>query len=274
MKKTRKILSLILAVVMMCSVFAGVLTASAATSGPYSYELINNGKEVKITAYNENKAIVSIPSRIAGKPVTVIGAYAFSGIGRLQNVYLPLSVKTIEDHAFYQCNRITGLTIPANVDVIGDYTFAGCNRLEWVTIMNGTERIGDHAFAECDRLQKIRIPGSVRQIGSYAFYGCGRLETVSMKKGVQEIGDYAFAACNRIEKVHFPKTVTRIGDRAFWGDVRLMKVYFDGNAPELGDSVFLMIENNAKLYHKKGNNTFQGGQWERFQQKTFLICPF
>lgn len=60
-------LSLILAVVMLCSVFAAATSAFAANSGPYSYELINDGKEVKITAYNENKAILSIPSRIAGK---------------------------------------------------------------------------------------------------------------------------------------------------------------------------------------------------------------
>lgn len=128
-------LSLILAVVMLCSVFAAATSAFAANSGPYSYELINDGKEVKITAYNENKAILSIPSRIAGKPVTVIGSYAFSRIGRLQNVYLPLTVKTIEDHAFYESDRITFITIPSNVRVIGDYAFAGCGRLEWVSIL-------------------------------------------------------------------------------------------------------------------------------------------
>ena len=111
-------LSLILAVVMLCSVFAAATSAFAANSGPYSYELINDGKEVKITAYNENKAILSIPSRIAGKPVTVIGSYAFSRIGRLQNVYLPLTVKTIEDHAFYESDRITFITIPSNVRVM------------------------------------------------------------------------------------------------------------------------------------------------------------
>ena len=45
-------------------------------------------------------------------------------------------------------------------------------------------------------------------------------------------------------------------------------------APELGSNVFSLIENNAKLYHKAGNKTFQGGEWERFQEKTFLICLF
>ena len=273
MKKTRKMLSLILAVVMLCSVFAAATSAFAANSGPYSYELINDGKEVKITAYNENKAILSIPSRIAGKPVTVIGSYAFSRIGRLKNVYLPLTVKTIEDHAFYESDRITFITIPSNVRVIGDYAFAGCGRLEWVSILNGTQSIGNYAFSGCGRLGSIKLPRSVRTVGDYAFSGCGRLESASMK-GVATIGAGAFSACNRLEKVHFPKTLTNIGDRAFWGDVRLMKVYFDGNAPELGSNVFSLIENNAKLYHKAGNKTFQGGEWERFQEKTFLICLF
>ena len=160
MKKTRKMLSLILAVVMLCSVFAAATSAFAANSGPYSYELINDGKEVKITAYNENKAILSIPSRIAGKPVTVIGSYAFSRIGRLQNVYLPLTVKTIEDHAFYESDRITFITIPSNVRVIGDYAFAGCGRLEWVSILNGTQSIGNYAFSGCGRLGSIKLPRS------------------------------------------------------------------------------------------------------------------
>ncbi len=273
MRKTKKLLCLLLAVVMLCSVFGGALTAFAANSGPYSYELINDGKEVKITSYNENKAIVSIPSRIAGKPVTTIGSYAFSGISRLANLYLPLTVKVIEDHAFYESNRLMFMTIPSNVDVIGDYAFAGCGRLEWITIFNGVQEIGDYAFAECDRLGRISLPKSVRSVGDNAFQGCGRLETASMK-GVETIGANAFLGCNRLEKVHFPKTLKSIGDRAFWGDVRLMKVYFDGNAPQLGDSVFALIENNAKLYHKIGNDTFQGGQWSRFQQKTFLLCLF
>ena len=172
-------LSLILAVVMLCSVFAAATSAFAANSGPYSYELINDGKEVKITAYNENKAILSIPSRIAGKPVTVIGSYAFSRIGRLQNVYLPLTVKTIEDHAFYESDRITFITIPSNVRVIGDYAFAGCGRLEWVSILNGTQSIGNYAFSGCGRLGSIRLPRSVRTVGDYAFSGCGRLESAS-----------------------------------------------------------------------------------------------
>lgn len=200
MKKTRKILSLLLAVVMLCSVCSGALSAFAATSGPYSYELINDGQEVKITAYNENQAKVSIPEKIDGKRVTVIGAYAFSMVSHMESVKIPKYVKTIEHHAFYMSGRLESVTVPANVDTIGAYAFASCGRIEKITIKNGVKSIGDYAFAECNRLLKVVIPGSVTRIGDYAFFGCGRIETVSMKKGVQDIGHYAFAACTGLKR--------------------------------------------------------------------------
>lgn len=274
MSKTKKLLCLLMSIVMACTVFGGTVTAFAATtgtSGAYSYELINDGKEVRITKYNQNNAVVSIPNRIAGKPVTAIGSYAFSGKTRVANVYLPITLEAIEDHAFYQCNRLTFMTVTSKVDIIGDYAFAGCGRLEWITIFNGLQEIGDYAFAECGRLTKISLPSSVKSIGDGAFWSCGRLVTASLK-GVETIGADAFGACNRLERVHFSSALKSIGDRAFAGDVRLDQLYFDGNAPELGDNVF-SLSGNATLYHKSGKE-FNGLEWSRFKQRTFLICLF
>lgn len=52
MKKIKKLISLLLAVVMLFSITAGIdLSAFAATSGDYEYELLEDGT-VEITGYN------------------------------------------------------------------------------------------------------------------------------------------------------------------------------------------------------------------------------
>lgn len=166
MSKTKKLLCLLMSIVMACTIFGGTVSAFAAdttkVSGSYVYELTEDGKGARIVEYTGNSAVVSIPSRIAGKPVKAIGSYAFAGKTRVANVYLPLSLEAIEDHAFYECNRLAFMTVTSKVDVIGDYAFAGCGRLEWITIFSGLQEIGDYAFAECGRLGSISLPKTVK----------------------------------------------------------------------------------------------------------------
>ena len=79
MKRTKKLLSLLFAVVMLFSITAGIdLSAYAATSGSYDYELLDDGT-VEITAYNGFASNLTIPITIAGKTVSSIGDMAFSG---------------------------------------------------------------------------------------------------------------------------------------------------------------------------------------------------
>lgn len=250
MNKSKKIMSLALAFGMVATLTAGATSAFAAESGDYSYELINGESEVAITAYNGDKELLFLPSRIDGKPVTVIAEEAFADNDSIESIVFPSSLRAIEDSAFEDCDRLEGLLV-----------------------MNGLESVGDRAFAECDRLEAARLPKSVKTVGESAFYNCNRLESVAFK-GVETVGAHACAFCNRLEEVYFGDTLQFIDDSAFRGNSRLEKVYFAGNAPELGSNVFFGADHNVTLYHKFGNTSFEGGQWEQFTQKNYLICFF
>ena len=77
MKIIKKSLSALLALVMLLSITAGVdLSAYAATSGDYTYEVLDDGT-VEITGYTGTASSISIPGTIGGKKVTSIGEGAF-----------------------------------------------------------------------------------------------------------------------------------------------------------------------------------------------------
>lgn len=273
MSKTKKLLCLLMSIVMACTIFGGTVSAFAAdsgVSGNWVYEVMDNGG-VRITEYRGNSSIVSIPYTIAGKTVKAIGPYAFADNDRVVNVYLPLTMEAIEEGAFKDCDRLTFMTVTSKVDVIGDSAFENCDRLEWISIFSGLQSVGNRAFYDCDRLGSITLPKTVKSVGEAAFYSCGRMTSANLK-GVETVGANAFYGCDRLKKVHFGSALESLGDRAFGGFVYdLTKVYFDGNAPELGQSVFGISRDGITIYHKIGNNTFKGGQWNRFDQKTFLL---
>ncbi len=86
-----------------------------------------------------------IPSSYRGLPVTEIAAEGFANRAELLEVYIPSSVKTIGNKAFYNCSNLTS-----------------------VTIESGVERILPEAFA-LTALTKVFIPDTVTVLGPAVF---------------------------------------------------------------------------------------------------------
>lgn len=77
------------------------LTVSAATEYVDGYlRYTVEGGSVKITGYNGRESEVTIPDNIAGNPVNIIGAGAFSNAASVIKVNLPDTIMTIEEGAF------------------------------------------------------------------------------------------------------------------------------------------------------------------------------
>ena len=62
---------------------------------------------------------------------------------------------------------------------IGDQAFYECDRLTSVTIPEGVTAIGNEVFGRCYELISVIIPGSMKTIGEAAFQGCGNLNSIS-----------------------------------------------------------------------------------------------
>jgi len=202
------------------------LMAETETVDGYTWTYRTSGSGVEI--FNNNSVAVSpqptgslmIPSILGGKPVISIGRFAFGGCSKMTHVFLPSSILSIGEAAFFRTGLV-GIVIPAGVSTIGDYS-----------------------FAMCDNLKKVIIPHTVTTVGNAVFHMCGSLEYVSICNGVLEIGDQAFYRCG-LTAVTIPRSVRTIGNEAFWSCSGLKTVTFKGDPPRMGTTVFKGVNSSC-----------------------------
>ena len=136
--------------------------------------------------------------------------YLVNYIGKDTELTLPANYNganyVINDHAFYNNDKITKVTIPDSVTSIGSSAFSYCSSLTRVTIGSGVTSIGYYAFAYCDSLTSVTIGNSVTSLGEYAFAYCGSLTSVTIGNGVKSIGSYAFFNCTGLDSIRYRGT--------------------------------------------------------------------
>ena len=215
--KTTKILSLLLAVVILISIVFSVTAFAAAEDGTYKnfkYTVTDENSAV-ISKYTGNEASVEIPESINGYPVTEIGDSAFKGNFSLKNAEIPDGVKTIGDYAFNDCTGLESITIPESVEKIGRSAFFYCTRLENVNVSDGIKTIGDGAFFGCYSLKSFKITESINSVGEYAFGRCSELKSVTVENGIKSVSNQMFADCTSLNEIVLPNSIESIGRRAF-----------------------------------------------------------
>ncbi|MDE6023169.1 MAG: leucine-rich repeat domain-containing protein, partial [Muribaculaceae bacterium] len=182
------------------------------------------------------------------------------------------TVASIGNSAFYDCHRLTSVTIPNSVTIIGKYAFKDCYNLTSVIIPNSVTSIGDHAFDYCRRLTSVTIPNSVTSIGDYVFVVCDKLTDIFVEDGneyyasdkgvlynrdktvliqcpggkteyeipttVTSIGNSAFYYCRGLTSVTIPNSVTSIGEEAFYGCSSLISVTIPNSVTSIGEYAF------------------------------------
>lgn len=144
----------------------------------FDFAFTPDNTAVIVTHYEGNAAVVTIPSRYKGKPVTTIGYAAFFN-SAVTSVTIPDSVTSILDDAFVNCPNLTNISIPNSVTSIGFSAFSSCTSLKSITLPSSLSFISGALFLGCSQLTTIHIPVSVTSIGNNAFADCPSLMTVT-----------------------------------------------------------------------------------------------
>ncbi len=159
---------------------------------------------------------------------TSIGWYAFFNCDSLTSITIPASVTSIGHWAFEDCDSLTSITIPASVTRIGYRAFYNCDSLTSVTFGENSQCtiISESAFSSCTSLEGLTIPASVKSIGYWAFARCYSLTSVTFGENSQltSIDDAAFYGCNSLTSITIPASVRSIGSDAFYGCSSLTSV--------------------------------------------------
>ena len=203
------------------SVFAGCISVSYIGIG-------DNVKRFPDSAFMRfNYLLDTIPWRDS---LRYVGRWNFSNRSDHGNLIIPLSVDTVAEGAFYNCDNI--LSINTNARYIGNRAFANCDRLVSVTLGDSVQTVGNGAFNGCYRLNNVTLGESITSIGDSVFKGCIRLTNPDLPNSLATIGTRAFDGCGDINgKLTFPASITHIGDYAYNGVGYITEIEMKGSTP-------------------------------------------
>ena len=220
-------------------------------------------------------AVDGIGSIARAEHVSVGGIEDLNGTAAIE---IPDGTKTIAAGAFYYCESLTDVTVPASVTRIGgnafrEYTalkvlqFHGTNE-QWRAIEGcGTVAVpyiqcsdggvgvkevpaylklyGTKVMGYADGLpENLVIPDGVTEIGSSAFQNCKSLVSVTLPASVTSIedGSYrddgAFSRCTNLTSITIGDGMTSIGDYAFYCCTSLTSVTIPASVTSIGETAF------------------------------------
>lgn len=256
-----------MAVMIVSLVPFGMISASAETSGYYTYT-VNDGKATITEVDTAISGDVVIPSTLGGYPVTCIGEQAFWVCQNVTSVEMPNSVTTIDKSAFDKC-AMTKVNIPSSVTKIGDYAFSKCVELISIDIPSSVTSIGNEAFYECGDLIRITVDKNNAYYSSDdygALFNKNRTRLIqypagdtrssySVPKGVTEIANWAFYLSSNLKAIDLPNTVTSIGEAAFRGCTKLKSISIPNGVTSIGACTFELCKSLTSITIPEGVTT-------------------
>ena len=171
---------------------------------------------------------------------------------------IPSMVTRIADSAFYNCNKITSITVTDNLTSFGRGAFVGCSNLTFsnqgnasylgesgngfyalikanstdiaeCTINSNCKVIAEDAFQNCSSLSTITIPVSVTHLNKNAFKGCSSLSIKCNAVSQPSGWDSQWNPDNRPVEWTKQWTVTVLANNSAYGSVTGSGIVIDGS---------------------------------------------
>ena len=146
----------------------------------FEFELSKDKKSYSVVKYNGLEEEISIPSTYLGKPIEVIGFYAFYDCNTIKKVVLPDTIKKIDLCAFNNCQELENINLPNSITEISSSAFKNCRSLKTVNLPNGLLKLGNEAFS-FSSIESLTLPNSLKYIGEETFSACFDLQSVKFE---------------------------------------------------------------------------------------------
>jgi len=202
-----------------------------------------------------------------------IGRSCFENSG-VQIIELPVTVTTIDDCAFKNCDDLVDANLTGSVAYLGDEVYYDCDNLEKAELYLGLEYIGDLAFAYCEKLEEVYIPATVIRISGNPFTGCTGVKSLELDPNsvdfvlvdgvLYDAGMYTliyYPAFLNAETFRFPTTVFEIATGAFAG-AQLKSIVIPEQIKQIPASAFRNSAMESIILHKGitaiGDRAFAG----------------
>lgn len=213
--KSRKVISVLLSVLMVLSLFPFAALLSYASGpndwkidvgGKWKFEVIAAGtpdEEVVLKDYLGDETELTIPETVKAKDtgdlnVTVVGADSAFGLENVKKLTIPAGIKRIGKYAFSDFKSLTTVEFLKRGDgtndltEIGDYAFQGDSKLSEISLPEGISKINNNTFEGCSSLKTMQLPTSVSSIGEHAFENCTALSSIKLSDYTTDIAKFAF----------------------------------------------------------------------------------
>ena len=172
----------------------------------------------------------------------------------------------IGDFAFYNCSRLTSLTLSSKITKIGTCAFYECSGLKEVKycinedletyLTKGHPYIGVNCginyYLNDKEVTSIVIPSNVTSLGLCAFQNCIGLTNLTLSSNITEIGGSAFEGCSGLKEVKYcinedletyltkghPYIGVNCGINYYLNDKEVTSIVIPSNVTSLGDYAF------------------------------------
>ena len=132
------------------------------------------------------------------------------------NISQECSFDAIPNYAFYYCEKLESIKIPASVTSIGTSAFWNCKALKSVEFEANSllTELGENVFGYT-AISSISLPYGITSIKSKTFMYCKSLKHVTIPSSVTSLSGQAFGNCSSLESVYIPNSVvTAVGKTA------------------------------------------------------------
>ena len=225
----------------------------------YCYDL----QSIKVDS--ENGKYMSEKGILYNKDMTRILCYP-AGIKDTE-FFVPDTVKTIGDFAFYGTKALESINIPDSVTNIGTDAFGECSGLKEVVIPDSVTSMGEAVFYKCTSLEKVKLSVNITSPTPAVFQYCSSLKEVVLPESMKFISFFMFSYCKEITNIVLPDTLTSVLGSAFQNCDNLKNITVPKNVTTIQDyALGYYYDEQSATYKKYDDFTISGYAGSKAQE--------